>query len=208
MMLLESLTVYAAYLNGSLTLACGAWLLYLYAKKELETLPILLWGVAFVLYGLEILVRTFGFFNLSVSLCMIMTVFFVLGLSLILQRVLLINSVTLLVFVAAFILLFAGHGELSSAIGILYFYITMTVGSIVIINKYGPEVYPLLLGWVMLLVSNTFLIYMYPNPVTDIDCSVAKVIFTLGARRLESLMPRELRIRRYIEMVKRLFGSK
>lgn len=207
-MLLESLIVYATYLNGVLTLMCGLWLLYLYVKKELETLPILLWGAAFVFYGLEIITRILGFFNLFILFCVIMMALFVLGLGLILQKPLLIHSITLVVMVAALVLLFVGHGELSHGIALLYFYMTMTVGSVLIIKKYGPEVYSLLLGWTILLVSNTFLIYMQQNPITDINCSVAKVIFTLGARRLEFLMPRELRIRRYIETLRRMFRSR
>ena len=182
--------------------------MYLYAKKELETLPILLWGAAFVFYGLEIITRILGFFNLFILFCIVMMVLFVLGLGLILQNPLLVHSITLMVIVAVLVLLFIGRGELSHGIALLYFYVAMTVGSVLIINKYGPEVYPLLLGWVILLVSNTFLIYMQQNPITDINCSVAKVIFTLGARRLEFLMPRELRIRRYIETLKRMFGSR
>jgi len=208
-MSLESLTVYATYLNGVLTLLCGVWLLYLYARKELETLPILLWGVAFVFYGLEILVRIIlGFFNLFIMLNIIMIILFILGLGLILQRPRLIHSITLIVMVAAFVLMFVGYGEFSHMIGLLYFYVTMTVGSVLIVNKYGPEVYPLLLGWTIILVSNIFLLFMPQNPITDINCSVAKVIFTLGARRLEFLMPRELRLRRYIEALKRRFGSR
>ena len=203
------LYIYAVHLNGALTLLCGVWLLYLYIRGELKTLPIFLWAFAFVFYGLEIFARIFGFpFQVFAVLSILMIVLFVLGLGIILRKSMIIHVILFGVLITALVLIFLGYGFYGHMIMLVFFYVTMTIGSVLIVSKYGSEIYPLLLGWTILLVSNLFLLYIRSNPITDINCSVAKVIFTLGARRLEFLMPRELRIRRYIETLKRMFRSR
>jgi hypothetical protein len=84
----------------------------------------------------------------------------------------------------------------------------MTLGSVMIAARYGGETYFLLLGWTIIWISSTFYIALGPIPIIDLNSSAAMVVFMVGARRLEVLMPEEMRIIRYIERLRGILSKR
>jgi hypothetical protein len=184
------------------------WLLYLYAGRELESLPILLWGLGFIFYGAVTFSRAFRLFHLFVVFFTAMMLTFTIGLGVILEQSRIILPATILVTLSMFLSMHLQFAMIGLGVTILYLFSVMTLGSVMIAARYGGETYFLLLGWTIIWISSTFYIALGPIPIIDLNSSAAMVVFMVGARRLEVLMPEEMRIIRYIERLRGILSKR
>lgn len=198
-------TSYITVLNGVVTLLCGVYLLYRILTGPLKNLVFMLWTCGFFVYGVQIILRSYGFLgNLSfIVLVNLMTACFVYGMGLMIGHFLPFFVASSVLALISDYFMIGGYDVLSIAVSYVAFFIMMSLGMVILYFRYRENVAFITIGWILLTVSNIFAYSQVFIIVVDVFAIFAKVLLAIGLIKIENMLPESVTLKYYIDDLKK-----
>ena len=177
------LTLLARLVNGFVTVLCGLFLFNTYVKWKCRNHFHLLWGLGFIVYGAEILLRVvtrYSWMNPFIFLMLFISIIFFfcgIGLAMEMFKKFLVTIVATVVIVSFLILNFENTDFLFFVPGLIF------IGGVFLLRKrYGKIINVLFLGWILLFITNIPLVFSLTSQYyVDSLAVCAKLIIVYGA---------------------------
>ncbi|MFQ5710528.1 MAG: hypothetical protein ACE5GD_01985 [Candidatus Geothermarchaeales archaeon] len=168
--------------NGIITAGCGLYLSYYFTRARVKDVPTLFWMLGFYIYALEIFLRLWlTFENPLVFFSMtFMFIFFVLGTAILINVWKIFTYITILLTIVMTSTYLAGFWIIYATFGMVFFYGSMSVLTILLRRKFKKFSNFFVIGWMILLFSNLFLLQPVSEAWVDIAAAIGKMMMTRG----------------------------
>ena len=176
------LELLARFVNGWITVFCGLFLLNVYIKWKRKNHFHFLWGLGFILYGTQILLRTkiYSLTDLPVfSLFFVSIIFWFAGVGFALGMLKKFLAIVIIVTMIVSVLIL----NVKDLLVLAFIPGFMLIGGIFLLRiKCGKIMNTLFLGWILLLIVNIpFVFGLLPQYLIDFLAASAKLIILYGA---------------------------
>jgi len=182
MRILFDLETIVRLFNSFFTMGIGLLLAYMYLGKKARIISILAWSIAFMLYGLEILVRVWYPWGIETLIIGIpMGLLLVLGTSNLLRKNRIYSVVSLVALVVIVYLALASVSDAWYRSGGFAFFGIMTIAVVHLRMVIGKLANRFIAGWLTLLIANVFFVAIFSLEwAADLAAIPAKALIALG----------------------------